>query len=40
MEYKFIIVEKKEHLTIVKINRPEVRNAINPCVDRYCDWSR
>jgi len=32
MEYKYIIVEKKEHLTIVKINRPEVRNAINPHV--------
>jgi crotonobetainyl-CoA hydratase len=32
MDYKYIIVEKKEHLTIVRINRPEVRNAINPYV--------
>ncbi|MHA2051054.1 MAG: enoyl-CoA hydratase-related protein [Promethearchaeota archaeon] len=32
MDYKFIIVEKKEHITIVRLNRPEVRNAINPYV--------
>jgi crotonobetainyl-CoA hydratase len=32
MDYKYIIVEKKEHLTIVRLNRPEVRNAINPYV--------
>ncbi len=32
MDYKYIIVEKKEHLTIVSINRPNVRNAINPHV--------
>ena len=32
MDYKYIIVEKKEHITIVRINRPEVRNAINPHV--------
>ncbi|MFX1324662.1 MAG: enoyl-CoA hydratase-related protein [Promethearchaeota archaeon] len=32
MGYKHIIVEQKEHLTIVQINRPEVRNAINPYV--------
>ncbi|MFO7963528.1 MAG: enoyl-CoA hydratase-related protein [Desulfobacterales bacterium] len=30
MEYKDIIVEQKEHLTIVTINRPNVMNAINP----------
>lgn len=30
MDYKLIKVEKKGHLTIVTINRPEVRNAINP----------
>ena len=30
MEYKLIEVEKKGHLTIVTINRPDVRNAINP----------
>ena len=32
MDYQYIIVEKKEHLTIVRINRPEVRNALNPYV--------
>jgi len=30
MEYELINVEKKDHLTIVTINRPDVRNAINP----------
>ena len=30
MEYKLITVEKKGHLTIVTVNRPDVRNAINP----------
>jgi crotonobetainyl-CoA hydratase len=30
MDYKLIKVEKKGHLTIVTINRPNVRNAINP----------
>ena len=30
MDYKLIKVEKKGHLTIITINRPEVRNAINP----------
>jgi len=32
LEYKYIIVEKKEHITIVRINRPDIRNAINPHV--------
>ncbi|MFX1531368.1 MAG: enoyl-CoA hydratase-related protein [Promethearchaeota archaeon] len=32
MNYKFLIIEKKDHLTIVRLNRPEVRNAINPHV--------
>ncbi|MFX1427764.1 MAG: enoyl-CoA hydratase-related protein [Promethearchaeota archaeon] len=32
MEYKFIIVEKKEHITIVTLNRPEVLNAIHPYI--------
>lgn len=32
MEYKYVIVEKKEHITIIRLNRPEVRNAINPYV--------
>lgn len=30
MSYELIKVEKKEHLTIVTINRPDVLNAINP----------
>lgn len=34
MDYKDIIVEKKEHLTIVTINRPEVMNAVNPLTSR------
>lgn len=32
MDYKYIIVEKKGHLRIIRLNRPEVRNAINPYV--------
>ena len=30
MNYELIKVEKRDHLTIVTINRPEVMNAINP----------
>jgi crotonobetainyl-CoA hydratase len=30
MDYKLIKVEKKEHLTIITINRPESMNAMNP----------
>jgi len=30
MAFEFIEVEKKEHLTIVTINRPAVRNALHP----------
>ena len=30
MSYELIKVEKKDHLTIVTINRPEVMNAISP----------
>ncbi len=30
MSYELIKVEKRDHLTIVTINRPEVMNAINP----------
>ncbi len=30
MSYELIKVEKKEHVTIVTINRPEVMNAISP----------
>ncbi len=30
MDYKLIKVEKRNHLTIITLNRPEVRNAINP----------
>jgi len=29
MDYKFIIVERKDHIIIIRINRPEVRNAIH-----------
>jgi len=32
MEYKFLKVEKKEHITIVTLNRPEVLNAIHPYI--------
>jgi enoyl-CoA hydratase/carnithine racemase len=34
MSYEFIKVEKKEHVTIITMNRPEVRNAVNPMVSR------
>jgi crotonobetainyl-CoA hydratase len=30
MAYEFIKVEKKEHLTVVTINRPEVMNSLHP----------
>ena len=30
MSYELIKVEKKEHVSIVTINRPEVMNAISP----------
>ena len=30
MPYEFIKLEKKEHLTILTINRPEVMNALHP----------
>ncbi|MHA2184905.1 MAG: enoyl-CoA hydratase-related protein, partial [Promethearchaeota archaeon] len=32
MEYEHIIVEKKEHLTIVTLNRPKVLNALHPYI--------
>jgi crotonobetainyl-CoA hydratase len=32
MAFEFITVEKKDHLTIVTINRPEAMNAISPLV--------
>jgi enoyl-CoA hydratase/carnithine racemase len=32
MSYEFISVEKKDHITALTINRPEVMNAINPLV--------
>lgn len=34
MSFEFIKVEKKEHVTIITMNRPEVRNAINPFVSQ------
>ena len=32
MDYKHIIVEKKEHITIVTLNRPKVLNALHPYI--------
>jgi len=32
VDYKHIIVEKKEHLLIVRLNRPEVLNALHPYI--------
>jgi len=32
MEFEHIIVEKKEHLTIVTLNRPKVLNALHPYI--------
>lgn len=32
MAYKFIVVEKKNHLTIITLNRPKAMNAISPLV--------
>ena len=30
MEYEFVKVEKRNHISIVTINRPEVYNAVHP----------
>lgn len=37
MSYEFIKVEKKEHITIITINRPEVMNALHPPICREMD---
>ncbi len=37
MAFEFITVEKKEHLTIITINRPEVMNALHPPASREMD---
>jgi enoyl-CoA hydratase/carnithine racemase len=37
MGYEFIKVEKKEHITVVTINRPEVMNALHPPACREMD---
>lgn len=37
MGYEFIRVEKKEHITIITINRPEVMNAIHPPASKEMD---
>ena len=37
MAYEFIKVEKKDHLTIVTINRPEVMNALHPPASHELD---
>jgi crotonobetainyl-CoA hydratase len=37
MGYEFIKVEKKEHITIITINRPEVMNALHPPICQEMD---
>lgn len=37
MGYEFIEIEKKEHLTIITINRPEVRNALHVPANKELD---
>lgn len=37
MANKFVIVEKKGHLTIIKINRPEAMNALHPPAHQELD---
>lgn len=37
MAYEFISVEKKDHLTIVTINRPQVMNALHPPANKEMD---
>jgi len=37
MAYEFIIVEKRDHLTIVTINRPQVMNALHVPANRELD---
>jgi len=37
MAYKFISVERRNHLTIVTINRPEVMNALHPPANEEMD---
>ena len=32
MAFEFITVEKRDHLTVITINRPEAMNAISPLV--------
>lgn len=37
MSYEFVIVEKKDHVTTVTINRPEVMNALHPPAQKEMD---
>jgi enoyl-CoA hydratase/carnithine racemase len=37
MSYEFIKVEKKEHVTIITINRPEVMNSLHPPICQEMD---
>jgi len=37
MSYEFITVEKKDHITILTINRPDVMNSISPLVSLEMD---
>ncbi len=34
MSYEFVTVERKDHLTVLTMNRPEVMNAIHPLISR------
>lgn len=37
MDFEFIKVDKREHLTIITINRPEVMNALHPPASKEMD---
>ncbi|MDP7639458.1 MAG: enoyl-CoA hydratase-related protein [Candidatus Hydrogenedentes bacterium] len=37
MDYEFIVVEREKRITTIRINRPEVMNAMNPYVDKEMD---
>ena len=42
MEYEFVKVEKRDHISIVTINRPEVYNAVHPPLSLELDqvWNK
>lgn len=37
MDYEFIVVEKEDRITTIRINRPEVMNAVHPHTSREMD---